>query len=945
MRHYEDLQRIQENRLKQRAYYIPENAGAMVSLNGIWDFSFYNRDFDEAPAAAGSIDVPSCWQSRGYEKPVYTNVVYPYPVDPPYVPAENPMGVYERTFSVSDTTRRHYIVFEGVSSCVELYINGSYAGYSQGSHLQAEFDITDFVKPGENTVTAKVRKWCSGSYLEDQDCFRMSGIFRDVYLLSRPQGHIRDIDIRTEGNVIRIAMEGTAEVSLYDPETHLLDRKAGENTLEFTVENPILWNAEQPKLYTLVFENQGEVIRQAVGFVTYAINERSAFTVNGVEVKLKGVNHHDTHPVNGFAMTEEDLRLDLTRMKELNINCIRTSHYPPSPKFLELCDRMGFYVVLETDIETHGFTSRFTPGPGYDTEGNEAWIGNQAQWLPAYLERIQRAYHRDKNHACIFSWSTGNESGFCENNREMIGWLHDTDKRRLVHCEDATRNADGTEKPDRRWPDLHSEMYPSYESVAKYAANPEAKQTYFFCEYSHAMGNGPGDVKDYWEMIYGSPKLIGGCIWEWADHTVLVNGIPQYGGDFGELTDDGNFCADGLVTHDRKFKAGSLNAKYAYQNVRFRLEGDKIAVTNLFDFTCLGDYRLTVQVNVDGIAGETREYRLDLAPKQTGFLPVEMPESCVLGAFAVCRMYDGAGREVAMTELRLPAAVKGLAEAGSEHTAITEDKHSFFLHTGDRVYTLSKDLGKLTSIRAGEKELLAGPMELTAWRAPIDNERDVASKWGHFNAWEGENLDRIFHNVRSVTREGNSVRVEAAAAGVGRMPFLRYTLEFTPRDGGQLHVALRGKVRENCMWLQRLGMEFTLPEPDSAFRYYGMGPGENYRDMNLHVTTGIFESTAGAEYWPYIMPQEHGNHTGCKWLELAGGLGFEADKAFEINVSRFSTQALTKAMHIDELQADGRTHVRVDYKDSGLGSHSCGPEMREKYRLSEKNIDFGFTIR
>ena len=946
MRHYEDLQHIQENRLKQRAYYIPENPGAMVSLNGIWDFSFYARDFDEIPAASGTIDVPSCWQCRGYEKPYYTNVVYPYPVDPPYVPNENPMGVYTRTFPISDTSRRHYIVFEGVSSCVELYINGSYAGYSQGSHLQAEFDITDFVKPGENTVTAKVRKWCSGSYLEDQDFFRMNGIFRDVYLLSRPQGHIRDIDIRTEGDVIRVAMEGEAEVSLYDPEDRLLDRKAGENTLEFTVENPILWNAEHPKLYTLVFEDRGEVIRQAVGFVTYAINARSAFTVNGVEVKLKGVNHHDTHPVNGYAMTEDDLRLDLTRMKELNINCIRTSHYPPSPKFLELCDRMGFYVVLETDIETHGFTTRFTPGPGYDTEGNEAWIGNQAQWLPAYLERIQRAYHRDKNHPCIFSWSTGNESGFCENNREMIGWLHDTDKRRLVHCEDATRYADGTEKPDRRWPDLHSEMYPSYESVAKYAANPEAKQTYFFCEYSHAMGNGPGDVKDYWELIYNSPKLIGGCIWEWADHTVLVNGVPQYGGDFGELTDDGNFCADGLVTHDRKFKAGSLNAKYAYQNVRFRLSGDKIAVTNLFDFTCLGDCRLTVQVNVDGMAGETREYRLDLAPKQTGFLPVEAPESCALGAFAVCRMYDGAGREIAMTELRLPVPVTAAPQAGSEHTAITEDAHSFFLHTGDRVYTISKDLGKLTSVRAGEKELLAGPMELTAWRAPIDNERNVSSQWIHTNdPWRSENLDRTFHNIRSVTREGNTLRVEAAAAGVGRMPFLRYTLEFTPRDGGQLHVALRGKVRDNCMWLQRLGMEFILPDSDSAFRYYGMGPGENYRDMNLHVTTGIFESTASKEYWPYIMPQEHGNHTGCKWLELAGGLRFEADKVFEINVSRYSTQTLTQAKHMDELQADGKTHVRVDYKDSGLGSNSCGPEMPEKYRLAEKDIDFGFIIR
>ena len=944
MRHYENLQHLQENRLEQRAYYIPENEGAMTSLNGIWDFAFYHRDFDETCAASGPIDVPSCWQCRGYEKPYYTNVVYPYPVDPPYVPSENPMGVYTRTFSIADTTRRHYMVFEGVASCLELYINGTYAGYSQGSHLQAEFDITSLVKAGENTVTAKVRKWCSGSYLEDQDCFRMNGIFRDVYLLSRPQGHLRDIDIHVEGNCIRVDMQGKAEVCLYDPENRLLECKSGENTLKFTVENPVLWNAEQPRLYTLVFTYEGEVIRQEVGFVTYAINQHSAFTVNGVEVKLKGVNHHDTHPENGFSMTDEELLLDLTRMKELNINCVRTSHYPPSPRFLQYCDRMGFYVVLENDMEAHGFTMRVPGGCGYDVDNNPAWIGNQEAWLPAYLDRIRRTYHRDKNHACIFAWSIDNESGFCENNKEMIGWLHDTDSRRLVHCEDATRLADGTEPADRRWPDLHSEMYASYGDLAKYLANPEAKQPFFFCEYSHAMGNGPGDVGDYWEMIYSSPKAIGGCIWEWADHTIVENGTPKYGGDFGELTDDGNFCADGLVTHERQFKAGTLNAKYAYQNVRFALEDGRIAVTNLFDFTPLDGFKLTVQVNVDGNKGTAKAYFLNLAPKQTGWLPLEMPESCTLGAYAVCRMYDSENREVAMTELALPVAMVSGEAAPALQARITEDAHSFRIHVGDREYTVCKHTGKLTGIRSGEKALLSAPMELTAWRAPVDNERDIAAKWGYYNNWESENLDRAFNNAYSVTRSGDSVVTEGSLAGVGRVPFLHYTLTYTPCADG-LHVALEGKVRQDCMWLQRLGMEFVLPEADSSFRYYGMGPYENYRDMNLHVTTGIYESTASAEYWPYIMPQEHGNHTRCKWLELEGGLRFAADTQFEINVSRFSTNELARASHIDALHPDGKTHVRVDYKDSGLGSHSCGPELLEKYRLAEKDIRFGFTVR
>lgn len=950
MRAYEDLDHLQENRLKQRAYYIPENPGAYTCLNGAWNFAFYPRDYDDQPSASGQIDVPSCWQCRGYEPPNYSNVVYPFPVDPPYVPTDDPMGVYTRSFTVGDTSRKHYLVFEGVASCLELYVNGQFAGYSQGSHLQAEFDISALVVEGENTVTAKVRKWCSGSYMEDQDIFRMSGIFRDVYLLSRPQGHIRDIDVRTQGDEIFAAFEGRGMVSLYDGDGKLLDSRDAEGEVRFRVDDPVLWNAEAPYLYSLTFTYEGEVIRQQVGFVTYGINERSAFTVNGVEVKLKGVNHHDTHPVNGYAMTDEELLRDLELMKKLNINCIRTSHYPPTPRFLEMCDRMGFYVMLETDIETHGFNNRYAGGVDYDTEGNGDWIGNQPQWLEAYMERMERAYHRDKNHPCIFSWSTGNESGHCTNNYETIKWLRKTDPRRLIHCEDASRTAYGHGADQNpayyRRPDLHSRMYPSCATVEAYAKDPAMDLPFFMCEYSHAMGNGPGDPADYWELIYRYPKLIGGCIWEWADHTVLVDGVPKYGGDFpGELTSDENFCADGLVSHDRRFKAGSLNAKYVYQNVRFRLEGDKIAVTNLFDFTDLGAYQITVQVNVDGEPGEARKHWLSLSPKETGYLPLELPTSCALGAFAVCRVTDGSGYEIAMAELPLPVPVSPRKpRAGAGSAALSEDRHSFTLKTGALEAVVSKDTGLLTQLVKNGRPLLVGPMSLTVWRAPTDNERNVAPKWGHPNIWEGENLDRMFHSVRSVAAWRDTVTVTGNLAGVGRAPFLRYTMDLTALEGGALHVALHAKVRENCMWLQRLGMELALPGEDMSFRYYGKGPGENYRDMDSHVTTGVFESTAGAEYWPYIMPQEHGNHTGCKWLELEGGPRFEADTVFEANVSRFSSQALTRARHTDELEPDGQIHVRIDYKDSGLGSNSCGPDLLEKYRLSEKEIDFGFTI-
>lgn len=954
MRKYENLQCLQENRLKQRAYYIPENEGAMICLNGFWKFNFYERDFDDVPLASGDIDVPSCWQSRGYEKAGYTNVNYPFPVDPPYVPTENSMGVYTREFEITNSSNRHYIVFEGVATNVEVFVNDEYVGFSQGSRLQAEFDISDYVKEGKNTIVAKVRKWCLGSYLEDQDCFRFNGIFRDVYILSRPQDHVRDINIITEGNQIHVKLEGKAEVCLYDMEGNLLDKKDSNGVVEFEVKEAVPWNAEQPYLYELTFSDGVELIRQSVGFVTYGINERGAFTVNGVEVKLKGVNHHDTHPTNGYALTDEEVLQDLKWMKELNINCIRTSHYPPSPKFVEYCNRMGFYVMLETDIETHGFSRRYPSGivDQYDCidncERKMEWIGNQPEWKEAYLERVERMYERDKNHPCIFSWSTGNESGYCRNNYEMIQWLQAKDKRRLVHCEDASRTAYGWAPQDPSvytHPDMHSRMYSPVDEIERYALDETKHLPFFLCEYCHAMGNGPGDVKDYWDVIYKYPKLIGGCIWEWSDHTIVVDGVPKYGGDFAELTHDANFCADGLVMHDRSFKAGSLNTKYVYQYVRFELEEKMVRVTNLFDFTNLKEYRVQVEINVDGEAVECEDYSVAVEPKASCMIPITLPKSCKLGAFAVCRMFDAEGREVALTELALPVAVEEkVEEVAFDQVVITEDSQNYVVTTGDVRYAVSKYTGELQSIQKNRAEQLLAPMKLTVWRAPMDNERHMKNKWGHPDGNTGENMDRIFNNVREVSCEENVIRVAGSLAGVARMPFLKYVLTFSFYNNGKMHVQLDGNVRENAVWLPRLGFEFTTPEKNEAFSYYGRGPLENYCDMHAHTTTGLFESTAKAEYVPYIKPQEHGNHTACKFLNQKNGLYFEADDAFEINVSRYTSHAITNATHWDDLESNHAVNIRIDYKDSGIGSHSCGPELAEKYRLAEKEIQFGFII-
>ena len=956
MRFYEDLKHIKENRMPQRAYYIPENEGAYILLNGQWNFKYYDADFKEEKVIENwdKIPVPSCWQIHGYDVPNYSNVRYPYPIDMPYVPDENPMGIYMREFEIKDNEKRHYIVFEGVSSNLELYVNDKYVGYSQGSHLQAEFDITDFVNAGTNKVLAKVRKWCSGSYLEDQDAFRFNGIFRDVYILSRPEGHIIDIKLVTEGNKIIVDFDGEAKIYLYDGEELISVCEATENA-EFIVENPIKWNAEKPFLYNLVFEYKDEIISQSIGFVEYSINSESAFCVNGVPVKLKGVNHHDTHPLKGWYMTDEDLMYDLLQMKKLNINTIRTSHYPPTPKFLNMCDELGFYVMLETDIETHGFAIRRpTKFWNYDmVEHPEEWPCGNPEWKESFMERMVRAYERDKNHTSIFSWSTGNESGHGDNHYALIKYLRETDPKRLVHCEDASRTSEQHPEFYGR-PDLYSRMYPPIdkprdnsgcELIEDYGLNSERTLPFFWCEYAHAAGNGPGDVMDYWDIIYKYPKLIGGCVWEWADHCVLVDGVPKYGGDFNELTHDGHRCADGLVFQDRSFKAGSYYTKAAYQYARFELEGDKIKVTNLYDFTNLNEYTFKYESVVDGEIIDYKYLTLDLEPKETAEIECKIVETCELGAFVNCYLYDKTGYEVATAQLTVDAQCAEISKEEATEAEVTETENSFVVTGENFSYTICKHTGKLVSIVKGGMEHLTAPVELTVMRAPIDNEVFIVEKWYKSVNQFAEGFDKVFTKCYRCTAKGNIVTVEGALSAVGHNPFFKFKIDYSFYADGTLKVTLNGDVREDCIWLPRLGFEFKTPYANDRFMYFGRGDGENYIDMRHHAKIGFYESDADSEYVEYVMPQEHGNHIQTKLLEILNGLKFESDTGFEFNVSHYSARGLMEAKHTDEVKKEDATIVRIDYKNSGVGSASTGPELMLKYRLSEKKIEnFVFYI-
>lgn len=947
MRIYERFDKTSENREPQRAYYIPydslekalegrkENSSYYKLLNGKWKFKYFARDIDvpEKITDWNIVEVPSCWQNTGYENPYYTNINYPYLVDAPHVPNDNPCGVYERSFFIDESwaSRETYIVFEGVSSFFVLYVNGEYVGFSQGTHLQSEFDIKKYVKKGENTLCVKVFKWCVGSYLEDQDFFRCSGIFRDTYLLSREKNHIKDVFIKADTKKIEVSEKN---YEIYD----------GTMRVE-NLKDPVLWNAEKPHLYTVVVKGETEFIPFYVGMREISVSGEGELLINGVPVILRGVNRHDTNRDKGWTMSEEDILKDLTLMKQLNINTIRTSHYPPTPEFLNFCDKLGFYVVDETDLETHGFVARTSDslgyGLGYDAE-NPIWPCTNPNFKDMFIDRMVRMVERDKNHASIIMWSTGNESGYGKNHEAMIDWAKKRDNSRLIHCEDASR------KGDLGKIDVFSQMYYRIENVKEYGENAENKLPFFLCEYSHAMGNGPGDVYDYVKLFKAYKNLCGGCVWEWADHNYYKNGALRYGGDGGEVTHDGNFCCDGMVFSDRSLKAGSLEVKYAYQYFNSELKGNILKITNEYDFTNLTEYNLIVSLMCDGKTLDEKTYNIDVMPhgKKEIVLPFALPEKCRWGAYINVSLTDKNSFEVAMKQHKLNVNCEEVKISQAKQN-LAQDDFRVYINGENYSYVFNKHYGNIEAILKGGKELLKKPVSLSVWRAPTDNDSRVIKKWGHTKEAIGENMDRIIRNIYSCEVSGNKITVTGAMGGISRIPFMHFTEEYDFYENGEIRVNLKAKISDEfTTFLPRLGYEFALDKQNDGFTYFGMGERENYCDMCHHAKVGLYTSCAEKEYVSYARPQEHGNHTKAKYLEMNSGITFASNGEFEFNVSEYTKEALTKAEHTDELVKSGATNVRIDFKSTGLGSASCGPQdFMPEYCFNDKEIDFEFYIK
>ena len=980
------------NREKERSYYLPytdmDTAKSFTKglsplyrlLNGNWAFRYFERAFDLTDDLFrkdtnlddwDTLPVPSNWQMFGYDIPQYTNVNYPHPVDPPHVPDDNPAGVYATEFTMdkAQLSKQTHIVFEGVNSCFYLYVNGKEVGYSQGTHLPSEFDISAYVTEGANRLTVAVLKWCDGSYLEDQDFYRLSGIFRDVYLLSRAKAHVRDISIKAEcDGTLAVAVDcigkANATLHLFAPNGDMLfseEMKGGK--LSKTIKDVQTWTAETPVLYTAVIECEGEFLPQQVGFRSIAVGAKGELLINGQVVKLKGVNRHDTHPILGHYTPMEHMTTDLITMKQLNINTIRTSHYPNTPEFLCLCDKFGFYVVDETDIESHGFCCR-NPKSGYEPYDAD-WTAQMPEWKEAHVERMRRMVERDKNHACVIMWSLGNETGYGANHDAMLDWAKARNDSRLLHYEGACIVDDKSDVT------VVSRMYPDLKSFENFGKNKDKDpRPFYMCEYSHAMGNGPGDVYDYWELIQKYPRLIGGCLWEWADHTVIRTSEDGekyygYGGDCGEVPHDSNFCNDGVVMPDRSFYPGSLEIKAVYQYVKAEIvDASKFVVklTNMHDFTNLNEYEMLWQINVDGVTmdeGTLVGGSISALPKRTRqvTLPVtaKIPSACFTNAsidlsFRLTKgnLWGKKGFETAAVQLLLPLAkAPSLGGLMAGKLEVSQQDKEFAVISGhDFVYAFNMFYGTFESISRNGVEMLEARPFLSVWRAPTDNDRNVRHEW------ERSMLDKTQFKVYSVDlaqKAGTvSIRVTGALSPVSREPLARVAIDYTIFPTGEIQVAVDADVAEKTMYLPRFGFEFTMPRGNELMEYFGRGPNENYVDMTHHAPVNHYTSTVSEQYFPYIRPQEHGNHTDVKWLAvydtMGRGLLFKADDTFECNASHFTAHDIDKAKHTCDLVKRDETIVRIDYKVGGIGSGSCGPYTIDKYKLLEKKLQYGFSI-
>lgn len=1137
--HYENLHILHENTMPDRNYYIPAGKAYSTSLdardhsdrvqflNGTWKFRYYDSIYNlqdefysEGYDVSGfdDIPVPSVWQMHGYDYHQYTNVRYPFAFDPPYVPKDNPCGAYVTDFDYdqNEDAPLAHLNFEGVDSCFYVWLNGRYVGYSQVSHSTSEFDITEFIRNGSNRLCVLVLKWCDGSYLEDQDKFRMSGIFRDVYILKRPTGSVFDYFIRTSCDDIKnptkadVIIDFTAftgyasgakpeagvgkgvdsdiniEVTILDADGRICSSgcvkceicvqgdantnadegktAASSSSITLSIDSPVLWNAEKPYLYTVIIRCAGEVITDRIGIREITIENKIVY-INGMPIKFHGVNRHDSDPVTGFTISREQIIRDMSLMKQHNVNAIRTSHYPNVPYFYELCDKYGFYVIDEADIEAHGPSELFYSDNSWENKAarwNEP-IANNPEFCESILDRIRRCVIRDKNRASVVIWSMGNESAYGVTFEEALAWVKSYDSSRLTHYESA-QYTDDKRKYDYSNLDLYSRMYPSISEMAEYI-DGDGDKPYILCEYCHAMGNGPGDLEDYFQFFDTHETTCGGFVWEWCDHAIYrgkaANGkdMYAYGGDSDETIHDGNFCMDGLVYPDRRPHTGLLEFKNINRPVRitgYDETNGVLTLHNYMDFTDIRDYlTMSYEVTCDGqiIASGNIDVP-SVAPHGDGTaslrLITEMQDllqtlSAINGsdnsdstATADCSsvaerfddkaciknmiphraflrvIYKAAvgstfvkeGDVLGFDEVELGSPKQNTGEILDKTSAlnkaqdlteqdltaqdttsaplhISESDTEFVISGSNFEYTFNRNTGNFAGIAVDGQEILAAPCDKTIWRAPTDNDRNIKNEW--FRAHYDMVSERTYETSCIIKNDLAVITCTSCLSAPTVQPVLRINAEWTVSAEGTITAGMHVTKNPEFPVLPRFGARMVLRKDMRNVNYIGMGPYESYIDKHHASWHGAFSASIDEMHEDYIMPQENGSHFDCSYVQIsAPGANDGADKnssdknnsagsssyqsicntqtastiaattahsiavtsavPFSMNASPYTAEELTNAAHNYELPESNKSVLCIDYRQNGIGSNSCGPELDEKYRFDEDEWEFGFTM-
>lgn len=990
------------NRMPARAHFLtfPSKEKALLNnnrythafknLNGVWKFmfldapeyspeGFFNSDFDVTKM--DDITVPGNWQLQGYGKMHYSDLWYNFPINPPYVPTENPTGIYKRTFFVEESYRDKKIIirFCGVDSAYHLWINGKEVGYSKVARNESEFDITDLIRVGEeNDVTVRVYQWSDGTYLEDQDMWWESGIFRDVELIGVPKDGINDykviadLDDEYKNGIFKVEafLRTTKEVNVT---FELVD--AGENTvftktvvakegkacIDEVIADVNHWTAETPYLYKLFMtvEDNGqivEVIPQNVGFRNIRLNGET-FLVNGVAIKFKGVNRHDYSPQNGRVVSREEIEKDIILMKQFNINAIRTSHYPNSYYLYDLCDEYGMYLIAETDLECHGF----------ELTGDYKWITDDPSWELAYVSRMTRMIERDKNHPAIIFWSLGNESAFGCNFRKMTDVAHEMDPTRLVHYEGDF---------DVESADVYSTMYTWIENPKKpYLMKDiieKSKKPHIHCEYCHAMGNGPGNLKDYQDLVYAHDKLQGGFVWEWFDHgiesfTESGEKYYRYGGDFGDDPSNKDFCIDGLIMPDRTPSPGLYEYKKVIEPITTTAVDIQKGIINLlsrYDFANLDRFNLVYKVMEDDVILQTgfmavpsieaRANKDITLPYDLSVIKVKPGAHYYVNISYQLRedtRYASSGHELATAQFELPLYKEGIV-VRPEGILNVEKEHTT-LHVKGANFSLDFNLvnGNLMNIvRDGMQVLSKGP-RLTLWRAPISNDMEIIDKLKkvYFLHLEHEVVMNIDYHM-----EGNILKVEVDTINSTTNSAWHFKTKYvyTVCPSGDILIDVEGtpsgRVDLAPDMLPRIGVSMHLDKSMEHVRYFGMGPGENYADSKEAAQMGLYANTVDGLFTNYVIPQENGNHMGCKWVSMTNdrGMGLLASTEgdFNFSASWYEDKDLDDAKHTCDLVKRDYIVFNVDYKQNALGTNSCGQWQLDKYRAKFEDFKLSFRL-